>query len=69
MKPAIENSITNIFTQFDSNVTIPCTLRHGFPAPAIYWFAFSTLKIIKIFEFRSFFLGIKNDSNYKFMML
>lgn len=38
IKPAIENSITNIFTQFDSNVTIPCTLRHGVPAPTIYWY-------------------------------
>lgn len=52
MKPTIENSITNIFTQFDSNVTIPCTLRHGFPAPAIYWFVL--LNQNQIFEFHSF---------------
>jgi hypothetical protein len=38
MKPSIENSITNIFSQFDANVTIPCTLRQGHPTPVIYWF-------------------------------
>jgi hypothetical protein len=38
MKPFIENSITNIFSQFDANVTIPCNLRQGYPTPAIYWF-------------------------------
>ncbi|CAF3650742.1 unnamed protein product [Adineta steineri] len=38
IKPLIENSITNIFSQFDANVTIPCVLRQGFPTPVIYWY-------------------------------
>jgi len=38
IKPLIENSITNIFSQFDANVTIPCTLRQGYPTPVIYWY-------------------------------
>ncbi|CAF0874566.1 unnamed protein product [Rotaria sordida] len=38
MKPIIENSITNIFSQFDANVTIPCVLRQGYPTPVIYWY-------------------------------
>ena len=37
VKPVIENSITNIFSQFDANVTIPCTVRQGYPVPVIYW--------------------------------
>jgi len=38
IKPLIENSITNIFAQFNANVTIPCTLRQGYPVPVIYWY-------------------------------
>ncbi|CAF3509066.1 unnamed protein product [Rotaria socialis] len=38
VKPIIENSITNIFSQFDANVTIPCSLRQGFPTPVVYWY-------------------------------
>ncbi|CAF5141976.1 unnamed protein product, partial [Rotaria magnacalcarata] len=38
IKPIIENSITNIFSQFDANVTIPCSLRQGFPTPVVYWY-------------------------------
>lgn len=43
LKPSIENSITNIFSQFDANVTIPCILRQGFPKPVIYWFVFKSI--------------------------
>jgi hypothetical protein len=38
MKPVIENSITNIFAQFDANVTIPCSLRQGYPSTVVYWY-------------------------------
>ncbi|CAF1151451.1 unnamed protein product [Rotaria sp. Silwood1] len=38
IKPIIENSITNIFSHFDANVTIPCVLRQGYPTPVIYWY-------------------------------
>ncbi|UJR30963.1 hypothetical protein I4U23_018475 [Adineta vaga] len=38
IKPIIENSITNIFSQFDANVTIPCVLRQGHPTPVVYWY-------------------------------
>ncbi|CAF0753758.1 unnamed protein product [Didymodactylos carnosus] len=39
IKPVLENDgITNVYAQFEENVTLPCSVIQGDPVPVIYWY-------------------------------